>query len=51
MLNLELLGDGVVRQLVGLVIGLDEVFDDGTRFPEGDVRVWVLDGGDAAETD
>lgn len=48
MLHLELLGDGVVRQLPFLVIGLDEVFDDGTGFPEGDVRVWILDSGDTA---
>lgn len=45
LFHLELLGDSVVRQLPFLVIGLDEVFDDGTGFPESDVRVWILDSG------
>ena len=30
------------------VVALDEVLEDGAGFPEGDVRVGVVDGGDAA---
>ena len=30
------------------VVALDEILEDGAGFPEGDVRVGVVDGGDAA---
>lgn len=30
-------------ELVGLVVGVNEIFDDGAGLPEGEVGVWVLD--------
>ena len=37
-----------VGDLVILVVGVDEVLDDGSRFPEADASVGVFDGGDTA---
>lgn len=48
LLQEVLFGEGGVGELVGLVVGVDEVLDDGAGFPQRDVCVWVLDGGDAA---
>lgn len=48
LLQVPLLGLGVERELVVLVVLFDEVLEDGARFPDGDARVWVLDGGDTA---
>ncbi len=32
---------------MGGVVALDEVLDGGAGFPEGEVGVWVVDGGEA----
>ena len=48
LLQVPLLGFGVERELVVLVVLFDEVLKDGARLPDGDARVWVLDGGDTA---
>ena len=44
----ELVGRGGVGEGVAGVVGCEEVLDDGAGFEEGDVGVWVGDGGDAA---
>ncbi len=41
-------GAGGEAEAVVRVVALDEVFDDGARFPEGEVGVGVVDGGEAA---
>lgn len=38
----------VIGHLVLLVIGLDEVFNDGARLEKSDSSIGILDGGDAA---
>lgn len=47
-LLLELLGTAGVGQVVGRVVRLEEVLDDGPALPELDTRVRVFDGGNAA---
>ncbi len=41
-------GAGGEAEAVVRVVTLEEVFDDCARFPEGEVRVGVVDGGEAA---
>ncbi|OJD27763.1 hypothetical protein ACJ73_00833 [Blastomyces percursus] len=43
-----LCSSGLEAQLVLLVVGGDEVLDDGAGFPDGDARVWVVEGREAA---
>lgn len=43
-----LFGGAGVGEAVFFVVGLDEVLIDGARFPEGEFRVRVDDGGQAA---
>ena len=43
-----LVGRGGVGEGLRGVVGGEEVFDYGAGFPEGEVSVWVVDGGDAA---
>ena len=44
----ELVGRGGVAERVGGIVGREQVLDDRAGFPEGNVGVWVGDGGDAA---
>jgi hypothetical protein len=37
-----------VRKFLLRVVLLDEVLDDGSRFPQDEIGVWVFDGGVAA---
>ena len=36
------LREAVIAELVRLVVGFDDVFDDGSRLPEGDAGVGVV---------
>lgn len=45
LLQQVLLGAGSVCELVLLVVLLDEVLDNGTRLPQGDAGVGILNGG------
>jgi len=44
LLDEEFLGGAVEAQRVLGVVCLGEVFDDGTRLPQVDTGIWVLDG-------
>lgn len=39
------LGEGVQRQLVFLIVGIDQILNDCASFPEGDIGIWIDDGG------
>jgi hypothetical protein len=39
------LGEGVQRQLVFLIVGIDQILNDCAGFPEGDIGIWIDYGG------
>lgn len=45
LLLVELLWRLSVAELVLFIVGLDKVVDDGTRLPQGDASVGILDDG------
>lgn len=48
LLQVELLGRCGDTELVFLIIRIDDVLDDGARFPQCDASIWVLDGWQSA---
>ena len=49
LVELILLGNLVaIRDLVVLVVILDQVLEDGARLPESDTCIWVFNGRDTA---